>query len=187
MLCRLQCARFAIRWRIADALPSSPRHSHGRRRLSRGGKPPVKVWLGGSTPNEITSCQAASRSKFSLFRLRKRYIIFKDVPNKGASCIRVPQSRRKAARMRLWARNFVMILRGGGAADSLHISKAHPHKSAQKIRSQVLSSRFSSVFTEKAPERIVLGRFRAAFRRLYSNFSTEMPASAKSLPANSSG
>ena len=97
-------------------------------------------------------------------------------------------SRRKAARMRLWARNFVMILRGGGAADSLHISKAHPRKSAQKIRPRVCSSRFSSVFTEKAPERIVLRCFRDAFRRLnHSNFSTEMPASAKSLPANSSG
>ena len=71
MLCRLQCARFAIRWRIAGALPSSPRHSPGRRRLSRGGKPPVKVWLGGSTPNEITSGHATSRSEFSLNRLQK--------------------------------------------------------------------------------------------------------------------
>ena len=157
MLCRLQCARFAIRWRIADALPSSPRHSHGRRRLSRGGKPPVKVWLGGSTPNEITSCQAASRSKFSLFRLRKRYIIFKDAPNKGASYIRVPQSRRKAARMRLWARNFVMILRGGGAADSLHISKVHPRKSAQKIRSH-LSARLLQLQADEKRRECDCGR-----------------------------
>ena len=73
MLCRLQCARFAIRWRIADALPSSPRHSHGRRRLSRGGKPPVKVWLGGSTPNKITSCLRTSRSEFLLIHFCSRH------------------------------------------------------------------------------------------------------------------
>ena len=77
MLCRLQCARYAIRWRIAGALPSSPRHSPGRRRLSRGGKPPVKVWLGGSTPNEITSCLRTSLSEFSLFRLRNRTVVLK--------------------------------------------------------------------------------------------------------------
>ena len=81
MLCRLQCARGAIRWRIADALPSSPRHSHGRRRLSRGGTPPVKVWLGGSTPKEITSCQTASRSNCSLNRLRMITVV-----PEGAAC-----------------------------------------------------------------------------------------------------
>ena len=147
MLCRLQCARFAIRWRIAGALPSSPtrltlrvtiaipsvRHfviSHGAPAgkisdFSRGARgaalkraSPCERLVSGSTPNEITSCLRTSRSCCSLFRLRKRYIIFKDALNKGASYIRVPQSRRKA------------------------------------------------------PERIVLGRFRAAFRRLYSNFST---------------
>ena len=73
MLCRLQCARFAIRWHIADALPSSPRHSHGRRRLSRGGTPPVKVWLGGSTPNKITSCLRTSRSEFLLIHFCSRH------------------------------------------------------------------------------------------------------------------
>ena len=73
MLCRLQCARFAIRWHIADALPSSPRHSHGRRRLSKGGKPPVKVWLGGSTPNKITSCLRTSRSEFLLIHFCSRH------------------------------------------------------------------------------------------------------------------
>ena len=60
-------------WRIASALHVSPRHSYCRRRLSRGGKPPVKVWLGGSTPNEITSCQGTPRSGCALFRLRKRF------------------------------------------------------------------------------------------------------------------
>ena len=36
MLCRLQCAREAIRWRIADALYVCPRHSHGRRGAQEG-------------------------------------------------------------------------------------------------------------------------------------------------------
>ena len=140
-------------------------------------------------------------------------------PNKGTSYIR-ETSRRKAARMRLWARNFVMILREGGAADSLHISKAHPRKSAQKIRCHPTHAYYNGKPTKsgenvaegekfcddfarrgvqlivyisarlihaKARKRSAHGRFRAAFRRLYSNFSTEMPASAKSLPANSSG
>ena len=73
-------------WRIADALPSSPRHSHGRRRLSRGGKPPVKVWLGGSTSNKRASYLRTARSSCSLDRLRKRTIVFKHAPNKITSC-----------------------------------------------------------------------------------------------------
>ena len=34
---------------------------------------PCERLVSGSTPNEITSCQAASRSEFSLFRRRKRF------------------------------------------------------------------------------------------------------------------
>ena len=90
MLCRLQCARYAIRWRIAGALPSSPRHSHGRRwrtpvqpsaltrspRRSRGLTPCERL-VSGSTPNKIASGLRTSRSEFSLNRLRKRAIALK--------------------------------------------------------------------------------------------------------------
>ena len=102
MLCRLQCAREAIRWRIADALPSSPRHSPSRRRLSRGGKPPVKVWLGGSTPNEITSGLRTSRSEFSLNCFQKGDGARGDTSNEcalAAAHKKAPHGRCRAAMM----------------------------------------------------------------------------------------
>ena len=37
----------------------------------------MKVWLGGSTSNEITSGLRTSRSEFSLFRLRMRTVVLK--------------------------------------------------------------------------------------------------------------
>ena len=40
----------------------------------------MKVWLGGSTPKEITSGRGTSRSGFSLNRLRRRNVVFKCAP-----------------------------------------------------------------------------------------------------------
>ena len=113
MLCRLQCARFAIRWHIADALPSSPtrltlrvtiaipsvRHfviSHGAPAgkisdFSRGARGaalkralPCERLVSGSTPNKITSCLRTSRSSCSLDRLQSVFGALKDASNECA-------------------------------------------------------------------------------------------------------
>ena len=54
---------------LPSALTRSPRRS-------RGGYTACERLVSGSTSNEITSCQATSRSEFSLFRLRKRPVVF---------------------------------------------------------------------------------------------------------------
>ena len=56
-----------------SALTRSPRRSRGLT--------PCERLVSGSTPNKITSGLRASRSEFSLFRLRKRNIVFKHAPN----------------------------------------------------------------------------------------------------------
>ena len=68
-------------WRIASARFVSPRHSYG-----------------------ITSCQATSRSEFSLFRLRKRNGVFKHAPNEITSCQATSRSEFSLNRLRKSAR-----------------------------------------------------------------------------------
>ena len=46
---------------------------------------PCERLVSGSTSNQITSCQATSRSEFSLNRLRKRNVVLKYAPNKCTS------------------------------------------------------------------------------------------------------
>ena len=59
-----------------SALTRSPRRSRGLT--------PCERLVSGSTPNKITSGLRASRSEFSLFRLRKRNIVFIDASNECA-------------------------------------------------------------------------------------------------------
>ena len=64
------CRRTAVQ---PSALTRSPQRSRGLT--------PCERLVSGSTPNKITSGLRASRSEFSLFRLRKRNIVFKHAPN----------------------------------------------------------------------------------------------------------
>ena len=51
--------------------------SRGARGAALKRASPCERLVSGSTPNEITSCQATSRSEFSLFRLRNRTVVLK--------------------------------------------------------------------------------------------------------------